>query len=95
MAERPLRKTTQMTIRLEPHIYNGIVELASIYGMAPTTLASMAIGQYISKELKTLQNVSKVQEQMVSEMAKNMTDMIAPLFKDKTPEQLKEIFGDD
>lgn len=88
-------RSAQITIRLDPKIMAGLHELASRIGIAPTTVAGLAIGEYVSKNQAIFQQQSTMMESMGKEMARIIGGPVGSIFEGKTAEDLKAIFIDD
>jgi predicted transcriptional regulator len=88
-------RTTQMTIRLEPKIVDGLREIAERLGIKPSTVAGYAIGEFVAKNQAQWANVNAVNKMMVEEMAKQLSAPFAAMFEGKSAEELKELFKDD
>ena len=89
------RRTTQITVRLEPKVLEGLSDIANRIGIAPTTLAGVAIGEYVAKSQAGFANASLLQEAMGRELAKAIATPLASVFEGKTADELKELFKDD
>lgn len=92
---KPKRRTTQVTVRLDPKILEGLSEIADRIGIAPTTLAGVAIGEYVSKGQAAFQNSALMQEAMGKELARVVGGPLASIFDGKTADEIKDIFKDD
>lgn len=88
-------RSAQITIRLDPKIMAGLHDLASRIGIAPTTVAGMAIGEYVAKNQAQFQGAHLFQETMAKEMAKVLGGPFATIFEGKTADELKALFVDD
>lgn len=95
MAKSKTDRSAQITIRLEPKILDGLREISERIGIAPTTLAGAAIGEYVAKSQASFDNQAKMSEAMATEMARVIGQPLAALFDGKTAEELKELFKDD
>jgi hypothetical protein len=95
MARSKTDRSKQVAVRLEPKIFEGLNQLSEKYGIAATTLAGLAIGEYVSKNLAVLANQSRVVDTMSSEMAKVVGAPFAALFEGKSIDEIKELFKDD
>lgn len=95
MSKARTDRSAQITIRLDPKIMAGLHDLASRIGIAPTTVAGMAIGEYVAKNQAQFQNAHLLQETMAKEMAKVIGGPLAAIFEGKSPDELKLLFADD
>lgn len=95
MSKSKADRSAQLTIRLDPKIIDGLRLIADRVGIAATTVAGMAIGEYVSKNLATFESQASMSRLMAEEMAKVIGGPMAAIFEGKTPEELKEIFKDD
>jgi hypothetical protein len=95
MARSKTDRSRQVAIRLEPKIYDGLQELSDRFGIAPTTLAGLAIGEYVSKNLATLSNQSRAIDAMSAEMARVIGGPFAAMFEGKSLDEMKHLFADD
>lgn len=89
------RRSHQITIKLDPKILAGLHEIADTIGIAPTTLAGMAIGEYVAKTQSVLSSQSRMTEAMAQSMASVIGAPIAALFQGKSLEEIKEEMNDD
>jgi hypothetical protein len=87
MAEKRV-KSHQLTVRLEPRIYDDLVEVGLRMGVKPAVLAGVAIGEYTSKAKTAFESTSKMQETMMTEMAKNLSEHLAQFL---TEEQMQKM----
>ena len=93
MAKSASDRSIQLSIRLEPKIMTGLKELSAQLGIAPTTIAGIAIGEYVSKNQAVFQNQSQMMETMAKEMARVIGGPLAAIFEGKSAEELNAIFG--
>lgn len=93
MSEDSKRRSQQITIRLDPKIMAGLHDIASRIGIAPTTVAGMAIGEYVAKNQAQFANAAMMQETMAKEMAKVLGAPIAAILENKTLEDLGVLAG--
>lgn len=95
MARSKTDRSTQLSVRLETKIYNGLQELSDRFGIAATTIAGLAIGEYVSKNLASLSNQSRAVDVMSAEMAKIIGGPLAAMFEGKSLDEMKHLFADD
>jgi predicted transcriptional regulator len=95
MARTKSDRSTQITVRLDPHILAGLHDLGSRIGIAPTTIAGMAIGEYVAKNQAAFQNQASMMDTMAREMAKHLGGPIGAIFEGKSVDELKTLFADD
>lgn len=95
MARSKTDRSTQVSVRLEPRIYQGLQELSERFGIAATTIAGLAIGEYVSKNLATLANQSRAIDSMSAEMARVIGAPFAAMFEGKSLDEMKHLFSDD
>lgn len=95
MARSKTDRSTQVSIRLEPKIYQGLQELSDRFGIAATTIAGLAIGEYVSKNLAVLSNQTRAIDAMSAEMAKVIGGPFAAMFEGKSIEEMKTLFADE
>lgn len=88
-------RSAQITIRLDPKILVGLHDIAARIGIAPTTVAGMAIGEYVAKTQATFVNQARMTDVMAAEMAKVIGTPFASMFEGKSPEELKALFVDN
>jgi predicted transcriptional regulator len=93
--KEPKGRTTAITVRLDPKILRGLHDIAERFGIAPSTVAGMAIGEYVAKTESTLATQGRMAELMAEQMAKVIGGPMAALLEGKTPDELKEMFKDD
>lgn len=92
---KPKLRTTQVTVRLDPKILEGLSDIANRIGIAPTTLAGIAIGEYVAKGQAAFNNAALMQEAMGKELAKAIAAPFASAIEAKAAEELKELLKDD
>jgi predicted transcriptional regulator len=95
MSKQRTDRSAQITIRLDPKIMAGLHELASRIGIAPTTVAGMAIGEYVAKNQAVFQQQATMMESMGKEMARVIGGPFGAIFEAKSVEELKALFSDD
>lgn len=88
-------RSTQITIRLDPNILDGLRDIAARIGIAPTTVAGMAIGEYVAKNQAAFAGIANLQDTMAKEMARAICEPLAAHFEGKSAEELKALFSDD
>lgn len=89
MARSSSDRSAQITVKLDPVILSGLRDIASRIGMAPTTVAAMAIGDYVTRTQTALGSQAIVAEAIAKELAKVIGAPIA------ASEHLKALFTDD
>lgn len=94
MPKTKAERTSQITIRMDPKILTGLDEIGARLGIAPTTLAGMAIGDWVTKTQAAYVNASQMHDTMARELAQIIAAPMASLLRDKTPQELKEMFHD-
>lgn len=95
MSKARTDRSAQITIRLDPKIMAGLHDLAARIGIAPTTVAGMAIGEYVAKNQAVFQQQATMMESMGKEMARVIGGPLGAIFEGKSVEELKTLFGDD
>lgn len=95
MAKSKTDRSTQLSVRLEPKIYNGLQDLSERFGIAATTIAGLAIGEYVSKNLSTLSNQSKAIDSMSVELARVIGAPFAAMFEGKSLDEIHHLFSDN
>jgi hypothetical protein len=95
MAKSSSNRSAQITVKLDPNILAGLRDIAARIGMAPTTLASMAIGEYVAKNQAALGAQLSIGNTMAKELANIIGAPLAAHFEGKSPEELKALFGDE
>lgn len=70
---RPIRRSGGIRIRLSPSTRDRLDRLSELYGVPPSTLGSMALGEWIAR----------------NENALGMADKIANSLGESMPEQLR------
>ena len=81
-------KSHQLTVRLEPKIYDALSEVGMRIGVKPSVLAGLAIGDYVTKSQASYGAFTTTQEMMVKEMAKGLTQHMTTLL---TIEQMEKL----
>jgi predicted transcriptional regulator len=61
-------RTHQITIRLEPKIYEALVEVADRVGIKPSSIAGLAIGEYVTKAQVAYNSNTAMQRLMAQEL---------------------------
>lgn len=84
-----------MTVRLDPKIIDGLNDIGDRIGIAPASLAALAIGEYVAKTQTSLISAGEAQSQLMKELANVIAGPMASILMDKTPEELKELFNHD
>jgi threonine/homoserine efflux transporter RhtA len=95
MAKSKTDRSKQITLRLEPKIHDGLTQLSDKIGVAATTIAALAIGEYVAKNLQAGEHQKLMVTTIGTEMAKVLAGPLGHLFEGKTPEELKALFEDD
>lgn len=97
MTEEKIKKTKgqartgQITIRVDPKILHGLSEIADKLGIAQTTLAGLALGEYVVRAQASFINPTIMQEAMGKELARQIANPLAHFFEDKTLEEIQAI----
>jgi len=71
-------RTQQITIRLEPKIYEALVEVSDRVGIKPSSIAGLAIGEYVTKA-QVAYNSNTVMQRL---MAQELVSHIKPFLTD-------------
>lgn len=95
MAKSKTDRSAQITVKLDPKILAGLHDIASRIGIATTTVAGMAIGEYVSKNQAAFQNQAAMMESMGKEMARVIGGPLGAIFEGKSAEELKALFADE
>lgn len=95
MSKARTDRSAQITIRLDPKIMAGLHDLASRIGIAPTTVAGMAIGEYVAKNQAVFQNQALMMEATGKELARVIGGPLGAIFEGKSVDELKTLFADD
>lgn len=90
--EEKQNRTTQITIRLEPKIYDGLQDIANRVGIKPASIAGLAIGDYVTKAQASYGAANQAQMLMVKEMAHLMFEQIKPML---TEDHIKSVLEDE
>ncbi len=88
---RQSTRTSAITIRLDPKILDGLTELSDKLGIASSTLAGLAIGEYVVKGQAAYAAPIVMQESIGKELARTIGEPMAAMFKNMTPEKLMEL----
>lgn len=86
------RRTSQITVRLDPRIIDGLSEIGDRLGIAPTTLAGVAIGEYVSKSISAYESPKLLQEAMGKELAQLISAPMLNIFEGKSADEIKKLF---
>jgi len=77
-------RTQQVTIRLEPKIYEALVEVSDRVGIKPSSIAGLAIGEYVTKAQVAYNSNTAMQklmaEELVSHIKPFLTDDMLKMF---------------
>jgi hypothetical protein len=91
MARKKVERTSQMTIRLQPKVIEGIEQLSDRFGIASSTLAGLAIGEYVAKNLAAFDNQAAMLQTMGKEIAHTLSAPMASMFEGKTDQELLDM----
>ncbi len=90
---RQSTRTAAITIRLDPKIMDGLTELSYKLGIAASTLAGLAIGEYVVKGQAVYDAPNIMNEALGKELARTLGGPMAAMFENLTPEKLLELHG--
>ena len=68
-----------LSVRLRPDMRERLYSVADGLGVSPATIASVAIGEYVSKAQASANATTKAIEGMMSSLAPHMSEMISTL----------------
>lgn len=85
---RQSTRTSAITIRLDPRIMEGLTELSEKLGIAQSTLAGLAIGEYVAKGRASYANPEIMMKACGEELARTIGAPMAAMFDGMTPEAL-------
>lgn len=88
---RQSTRTTAITIRLDPKIMDGLTELSNQLGIAASTLAGLAIGEYVVKGQAAYSNPKIMMEACGKELARTIAAPMAAIIGEMTPEKIAEL----
>jgi len=91
MAHKKAERSSQMTIRLQPKVIDGINQLADRFGIASSTLAGLAIGEYVAKNLAAFDNQASMLEAMGKEIGRTLAGPVTSIFDGKTEQQIMDM----
>lgn len=86
MSEEKQTRSHQVTIRLEPKIYEALIEVSDRVGIKPASVAGLAIGDYVMKSQAAYGSSTLISKLMAQEMSGLMFEHIKPMLSE---EQLK------
>jgi len=86
MNEEKQTRSHQVTIRLEPKIYDALIEVSDRVGIKPASVAGLAIGDYVTKAQATYGSAGVMNQLMAKEMSMLMFDHVKPML---TEDQLR------
>jgi hypothetical protein len=92
---RTSTRTAALTIRLDPKIVEGLTELSEKLGIATSTLAGLAIGEYVVKSQATYINPQIMMQACGTELAKQIAAPLTSVFEGKSKEELIGLFSGD
>lgn len=86
-------RTTQITIRLEPKIYDALHDVANRVGMKAANIAGLAIGEYVTKAQSNFDSTRQIHKTVAKEFTTLLFEHIKPnLEQTLSIEQIEEIF---
>lgn len=88
-------KTSQITVRLTPEILEKLSLVSARVGVKPAQVASLAIGDYVTKMEAAYGSVTTMQTLMAKEMGEALAFQLSTLFGGKSFEEVKEAFKND
>lgn len=91
MAKTKTTRSGAITVRLEPKILEGLAELSEKLGIAQSTLAGLAIGEYVVKGQAAYANPAIMMEACGKQLAMTIGAPMAAIFENMTPEDLLEL----
>jgi len=92
MSEEKQTRSHQVTIRLEPKIYEALIEVSDRVGIKPASVAGLAIGDYVMKSQAAYGSSALISKLMAQEMSNLMFDHVKPMLSE---EQLKSWVKDN
>ncbi len=90
---RQSTRTTAITIRLDPKIMDGLTELSNKLGIAASTLAGLAIGEYVVKGQTAYSNPKIMMEACGKELARTIATPMASIMGEMTPEKMADLIS--
>lgn len=88
-------RSQSLSIRLSPDIHNRLGDLSERFGVKPSTLISIAVGEYLTRHEQSLGAMASMQETVAQAMAKQFSDMFPEEVKEKIQEDLLQGLNDD
>jgi len=89
------KRVVQKSVRLKQEVLDDLEALADRVGIASSTLAGLAIGEYVAKAKASFVGIENIHRVMAEELAKQISAPMVSILEDKTPEELNEMFKDD
>lgn len=94
MSKKLVRETTRtssITVRLDPKIMDGLAELSDKLGIAQSTLAGLAIGEYVVRGQAAYAAPAIMQKACGEELARTIGAPMAVMFQNMAPSELLEL----
>jgi len=88
---RETTRTSAITVRLDPKIMDGLTELSEKLGIAQSTLAGLAIGEYVVRGLAAYSAPAIMQKACGEELARTIGAPMAAMFQNMEPEKFLEL----
>jgi hypothetical protein len=72
MNEEKQTRSHQVTIRLEPKIYDALIEISDRVGIKPASVAGLAIGDYVTKAQVSYNSATVMQKFVAEELVNHI-----------------------
>lgn len=77
MSEEKQNRSHQVTIRLEPKIYEALIEVADRVGIKPASVAGLAIGDYVTRMQVAYNSTGVMQKLMAQELVNHVRPFLS------------------
>lgn len=77
MSEEKQNRSHQLTIRLEPKIYEALIEVSDRVGIKPASVAGLAIGDYVTKAQVAYNSSGVMQKLMAQELVNHVRPFLS------------------
>lgn len=77
MSEEKQNRSHQVTIRLEPKIYEALIEVSDRVGIKPASVAGLAIGDYVTRMQVAYNSTGVMQKLMAQELVNHVRPFLS------------------
>lgn len=80
-SENPRKRSVALKITVTPTLHADLVRVAEALGQTPATLASVAVGQFVAAQLRSLDSSGKFMEQLAGSIGPEVADSLRKLIE--------------